>query len=114
MNIQSYAGGHQLTSTGSPGDGYVEIVFVSNLIRMAASVLSPVLPFLLFEVASKTDKVCLRTRCPLHMQIDGEPWIQGEGVIQIKFHSRKSILENVPEKASCGCMGTGVEDSVTK
>lgn len=112
LNIHSYAGGHQLSSKGSPDDGLVEVIFVSNLLRMGASTLSPVMPFLLFEVAAQTNNVCLRTRCPLHCQIDGEPWLQGEGVIQIKFHSRKSILKNVSDKATCGCMGTDIEDTV--
>jgi hypothetical protein len=112
MNIQSYAAGHHLASKGSPEDSLVEVIFVSNLFRAATSVLSPIMPFLFFKVAAQTNNVCLRTRCHLHCQVDGEPWIQGEGVINVKFHSRKAMLEKVNEKKSCGCMVTGIEDTV--
>jgi hypothetical protein len=112
MNIQSYAAGQHLTSKGSPGDALVEVIFVSNIFRASACVLSPIMPFLQLEVAAQTNNVCLRTRCPLHCQVDGEPWLQGEGVINVKFHFRKAILEKVNDKTSCGCIGTGIEDTV--
>ncbi len=112
MNIQSYAAGHHLASKGSPEDALVEVIFVSNLLRAATAVLSPIMPILLFKVAAQTNNVCLRTRCPLHCQVDGEPWIQGEGVINVKFHSRKAMLEKVNDRMSCGCMGTVIEDTV--
>jgi hypothetical protein len=113
MNIQSYAAGHHLTSKGSPDDALVEVIFVSNIFQaVSTAALSPIMPFLLFKVAAQTNNVCLRTRCPLHCQVDGEPWLQGDGVICIKFHSRKAILEKVIGKMSCGCMGTGMEDDV--
>jgi hypothetical protein len=106
MNIQSYAAGHHLASKGSPKDALVEVIFVSNLFRVATAVLSPL------TVAAQTNNLCLRTRCPLHCQVDGEPWIQGEGVMNIKFHSRKAILEKVNDKTSCSCMGNSIEDTV--
>jgi hypothetical protein len=113
MNIQSYAAGQHLTSKGSPEDALVEVVFVSNIFQaVSTAVLSPIMPFLLFKVAAQTNNVYLRTRCPLHCQVDGEPWLQGDGIISVKFHSRKAILEKVNDNMSCGCMGTGIEDNV--
>ena len=111
MNIQSYGGGNRLTKEGSPIDGLIEVIFVSNLVRMASVAMAPVVPFLRFRVGARTENVCIRTRCPLHCQVDGEPWLQGEGVIQIKFHSRNPILEKVAGTANCGCMG-GAQDAV--
>jgi diacylglycerol kinase family enzyme len=113
MNIQSYGGGNRLSSEGSPTDGLIEVIFVSNIVR-AASVLalSPVMPFVRFKVAAKTDNVYIRTKCPLHCQVDGEPWLQDEGVFQVKFHSRKSILVKENNHASCGCMSSSEESVI--
>ncbi|KAL9185402.1 hypothetical protein ACHAXT_003179 [Thalassiosira profunda] len=113
MNIQSYGGGNKLTTrAGNPTDGLIEVIFVSNLIRAAtAAAMGPVVPFLRFRVAAQTDNVCIRTRCPLHCQVDGEPWLQGEGVISVKFHSRNSMLEKVKDSINCGCK-SGAEEAV--
>lgn len=113
MNIQSYGGGNRLSSGGSPADGLIEVVFVSNIFR-AASVcaLSPVLPFVRFKVATKSNNVYIRTMCPLHCQVDGEPWLQDEGVFQVKFHSRKSVLEKESDHANCGCLSSAKESVV--
>ena len=112
MNIQSYAGGNRLTAKGDSSDSLIEVIFVSNAIRLASCAMKPTMPFLLFRVAAQTNNVCIRTRCPLHCQVDGEPWLQGEGVIQVKFHSRNSILEKIKDNTSCGCMGDSTEDTV--
>lgn len=105
MNIQSYGGGNRIATEGSPTDGMIEIIFVSSIVRAASvCVLSPVLPFVRFKVAATTDNVFIRTKCPLHCQVDGEPWLQDEGIIQVKFHSRKAILEKERVHAICGCM----------
>mmetsp|Transcript_6190 Transcript_6190/g.14022 ORF Transcript_6190/g.14022 Transcript_6190/m.14022 type:complete len:574 (+) Transcript_6190:123-1844(+) len=110
MNIQSFAGGNRLTSKGDPTDGLIEVIFVSNLIRAVSCTMSSVMPFLHFKVAAQTNNVCIRTGCPLHCQVDGEPWLQGEGIIQVKFHSRNPILEKAKD-ANCGCMG-GTDQTV--
>jgi hypothetical protein len=71
-----------------------------------------VLPFMLFNVAAQTNRVIFRTTAPLHCQVDGEPWLQSDGVIQVKFHARNAILEKVKEKPnSCDCTG-GAQDAV--
>lgn len=117
LNIQSIYAGHRLSSKGDPRDALIEVIFVSNLIRSASACsLSPVMPFLLFNVAAQTDNVVLRTKCPLHCQIDGEPWLQDSGVIQVKFHSRNSILEKKQDGGgiNCGCMGGGSADADNK
>ena len=111
MNIQSYGGGNRLTKNGSSSDGLIEVIFVSNLVRLAACALAPVVPFVLLRVAAQTNNVCIRTRCPLHCEVDGEPWLQGDGIIQVKFHSRNSILQKVQGGDGCGCMG-GSNDAV--
>ncbi len=108
MNIQSYAGGHRLSNDGFSDDGLIEVIFVSNLVRAVTSLsMGAVLPFFLFKVGAQTNKVCIRTKCPLHFQVDGEPWLQEAGVIQIKFHSRNAILEKENNGVKCGCMGIG-------
>lgn len=113
MNIQSYGGGNHLANEGSPTDGLIEVIFVSNLIRTATSVaMGKALKFMLFKVAAQTNRIVFRTMCPLHCQVDGEPWLQSEGIIQVKFHARNAILEKVTEKASsCDCIGSA-EDTV--
>lgn len=114
MNIQSYAGGNQITTKGSSTDGLMEVIFVSNIIRAVTSMsVGPVMPFVLFKVAAQTNKVCIRTLCPLHCQVDGEPWLQGEGVIQIKFHSRNAILEKNDDGLDCGCWGSSGDNDMT-
>lgn len=110
MNIRSYGGGNHLTKDGSPTDGLVEVIFASNLIGTVTSVgMGKAMPFMLFKVAAQTNRVIFRTTSPLHCQVDGEPWLQSEGVIQVKFHARNAILENVKVKEpsyQCGCMGS--------
>lgn len=106
MNIQSFGGGNKLSSAGVANDGLIEVIFVSNLPRAVATcATSKALPFVRFKVAAQTNRVCFRTKCPLHCQVDGEPWLQEEGVIQVKFHSRNSILKNVRTGSSCNCSG---------
>ena len=112
MNIRSYGGGNHLTKEGSPTDGLLEVIFASNLISTVTSVgMGKALPFMLFNVAAQTNRVLFRTTSPLHCQVDGEPWLQSEGVIQVKFHARNAILENT--KVSCDCMGSP-ENTVTQ
>ena len=113
LNIQSFAAGNRLTTKGNPQDALIEVIFVSNLMRLVSeAILSPIMPFLRFNVAAQTNNVCIRTKCPLHMEVDGEPWLQEEGVMQVKFHSRNSILEKIKDGINCGCMGGGTEENV--
>ncbi|KAL7509710.1 hypothetical protein ACHAXN_011951 [Cyclotella atomus] len=106
MNIRSYGGGNHLSKDGSPADGLIEVIFASNLIRTVTSVgMGKVAPFMLLNVAAQTNRVLFRTTSPLHCQVDGEPWLQSEGVIQVKFHARNAILENVTAPPrQCDCM----------
>lgn len=110
LNIQSCYAGQRLSNKGSPSDGLVEVIFLSNLIRTGAARSN--IPFLLYSVAAQTNNVCIRTRCPLYCQVDGEPWLQGEGVIQVKFHSRNAILEKMADGTSCNCMSGSADESV--
>jgi len=108
LNIQSIYAGQSLTSKGDPRDALIEVIFVNNPVQaVSKSLLSPVMPFLEFNVVAQTNNVCIRTKCPLHCQVDGEPWLQEEGVIQVKFHCRNSILEKSRDSMmDCGgCMG---------
>jgi len=108
LNIQSIYAGQSLTSKGDPRDALIEVIFVNNPVQaVSKSLLSPVMPFLEFNVVALTNNVCIRTKCPLHCQVDGEPWLQEEGVIQVKFHCRNSILEKSRDSMmNCGgCMG---------
>eukprot|EP00581_Thalassiosira_minuscula_P007318 CAMPEP_0183703412 /NCGR_PEP_ID=MMETSP0737-20130205/1162_1 /TAXON_ID=385413 /ORGANISM="Thalassiosira miniscula, Strain CCMP1093" /LENGTH=580 /DNA_ID=CAMNT_0025930159 /DNA_START=29 /DNA_END=1771 /DNA_ORIENTATION=+ len=112
MNIQSYGGGHRLTACGCAADSLIEVIFVSNAMRLGACFVKPSTSFSLLKAAAQTNNVCIRTRRPLHCEVDGEPWLQGEGVMQIKFHSRNSILEKTKVGGLCGCMGGGAEEAV--
>lgn len=81
---------------------------MSNAIRLGSCVaMEPVMPFLRFQVAAHTNNICIRTRCPLHCQVDGEPWLQEEGIMQIKFHSRNPILKKMKNDTTCDCMAIG-------
>ena len=117
LNIQSIYAGQSLTSKGDPRDALIEVIFVNNPVQaVSKSLLSPVLPFLEFNVVAQTNNVCIRTKCPLHCQVDGEPWLQEEGVIQVKFHSRNSILEKSRDSMmNCGgCMGGSTSTSAVE
>ena len=108
MNIQSYAGGNKVASKGTPDDGLIEVIFVSNLIRLVSTAAAgPVMPYVLFKVRAQTNRVCIRTKAPLHCQVDGEPWLQGEAVIQVKFHTRNAILKKPSAAMNCGCVSNG-------
>jgi len=112
LNIQNYAAGNHIASKGTPDDGLIEVIFVSNLIRMVASaIVGPVMPFVLFQVRAQTNRVCIRTKCPMHCQVDGEPWLQGEAVIQVKFHTRNAILKKSSPAMNCGCV-SGSDNAV--
>ena len=105
LNIQSYAGGNKLTKKGQADDGLIEVVFASNLVRTAASMaLSPVMPFLLFQVAAQTNMVYIRTECALYCQVDGEPWLQSQSVIQISRHSRNALLRKTKTHSAWNCV----------
>mmetsp|Transcript_9061 Transcript_9061/g.14355 ORF Transcript_9061/g.14355 Transcript_9061/m.14355 type:complete len:310 (-) Transcript_9061:499-1428(-) len=61
MNIQSYAGGRHLTSTskGDPTDGEIEVIFVSNAVRLGScAAIGPVIPFFALPSCS-SDKQCV-------------------------------------------------------
>ncbi|KAK1740633.1 diacylglycerol kinase [Skeletonema marinoi] len=112
LNIQSYAGGNHLATKGSSDDGLIEVIFVSNLIRMVASaVVGPVVPYALFNVRAQTNRVVIKTKCPLHCQVDGEPWLQGEAMIQVSFHTRNAILKKSSDGMNCGCV-SGSDNAV--
>ena len=101
-----------MSTKGASDDGLIEVIFVSNLIRMAASAgAGHVMPFVLFKVRAQTNRVCIRLKCPMHCQVDGEPWLQGAGVINIKFHTRNAILKKTSAGMNCGCV-SGSENFV--
>lgn len=112
LNIQNYAAGNHFVSKGTPDDGLIEVIFVSNLVRMVTSaIVGPVMPFVLFKVRAQTNRVCIRTKCPMHCQVDGEPWLQGEAVIQVKFHTRNAILKKSSTAMNCACV-SGSDNAV--
>jgi len=101
LNIQSYGGGNKFTNEGSYQDGLIEVIFFTHPAGMATCAgLGPVMPFLRFKVRARTSRVCIKMNQPFHCQVDGEPWLQSEGLFQISYHGRSPVLLN---KASC-CM----------
>ena len=95
LNLQSYAGGSKLTNKGSYNDGLIEVVFYVHLAGMAtAGGLGPALPMLRYKVAAQTSRCCIKVSSPFHCQVDGEPWLQSEGIIQISYHGRSPVLYN--------------------
>ncbi|GMI37610.1 hypothetical protein TrCOL_g6848 [Triparma columacea] len=101
LNIQSYGGGNKFTNEGSYQDGLIEVIFFTHPAGMAACAgLGPAMPFLRFKVRACTSRVCIKMSQPFHCQVDGEPWLQSEGLFQISYHGRSPVLLN---KTSC-CM----------
>jgi diacylglycerol kinase (ATP) len=94
LNIQSYAGGNRLSRTGQPDDWLIEVLFLSGVVRMATAAVTP----LKIQIAAQTNHVCFRTNQPLHFQVDGEPWLQSKGFVQITHYSQNALLKKVPKK----------------
>ena len=95
LNIQSYGGGNKFTNEGSYQDGLIEVIFFTHPAGMATCAgFGPVMPFLRFKVRSKTSRVCIKMNHPFHCQVDGEPWLQSEGLFQISYHGRSPVLLN--------------------
>ncbi len=102
LNIQSYGGGNRFTNGGSCEDGAIEVVFFRHAIGMATcAAWSPVMPCIRFKVRARTDRVCIRMNESLHCQVDGEPWLQSEGIFQISYFGRSPVLKNA--RPGCCC-----------
>ena len=108
-NIQSYAGGNKLSRVGKPDDALIEVIFMSNVVRMASTAaVAPVAPYALFRVAAQTRQVWIRTKRALHCQVDGEPWFQSECVFKISHSSTNAILQKA-KKPKLNCTSAGVD-----
>ena len=109
LNIQSYGGGNRISKKGDSGDGMIEVVFVSNIVRAAvsAALSKAYVSILMFRVAAQSDVVCIRTKTNLHMQVDGEPWLQNQGIIHVQHNSRNALLKKPKRRGgsswNCAC-----------
>ena len=103
LNIQSYGGGNRIAKKGESGDGVIEVIFVSNVIRAAASAAfsKANMTFLMFRVAAQSNMVCIRTMTDLHMQVDGEPWLQNQGIIHVQHKCRNALLKKPKKNGGC-------------
>ena len=107
-NIQSYAGGNKLSTVGKADDGLIEVIFISNVVRMATTAaVAPVVPYALFRVAAQTRQVWIRTKRALHCQVDGEPWLQSECVFKVSLSSTNAILRKAKNPSKFNCAGAG-------
>ena len=109
-NIQSYAGGNKLSAVGKADDGLIEVIFISNVVRLATTAaVAPIAPFVLFRVAAQTRQVWVRTKRALHCQVDGEPWFQSECVLKISHSSTNAILQKANKRSNFNCTGAGAD-----
>ena len=103
LNIPSYAGGARLTSQGAPDDGLIDVVFLTNSLRMGLiSATSQFLPLVRHKVAAQATRVCIKTHQDLHFQVDGEPWVQGPSTINVRHFGKSPMLQLPKSSKSCG------------
>jgi diacylglycerol kinase (ATP) len=95
LNIQSYGGGCKMMSTGAYDDGLIEVMFVTHAMGMAVAA-GPGLPLkcLRYTPAAVTSRVCIKNSLPVHCQVDGEPWLQSEGIFQVSYNGKSPVLNN--------------------
>ncbi|GMI53867.1 hypothetical protein ScalyP_jg2702 [Parmales sp. scaly parma] len=94
LNIQSYGGGNKMTRRGSITDGLIEVVCFTHPLRMAvAASVGRAVPFVRVPIKSKASQVIICAREDVFMQVDGEPWLQSQGVFQVSFHSSAPIIK---------------------
>ena len=91
LNIQSYAAGQKVVKEGSYNDGLLEIVMIKNVYRFARAA---AFPFSKLPITAQTNRIIIDVREPVHCQVDGEPWLQSEGIFQITRHQQGAILRN--------------------
>ena len=112
-NIQSYAGGNKLSTVGKADDGLIEVIFISNVVRMATTAaVAPVAPYALFRVAAQTRQAWIRTKRALHCQVDGEPWLQSECVFKVSLSSTNAILKKAKSPSKFNCAVAGADAAV--
>ena len=109
-NIQSYAGGNKLSVVGRADDGLIEVIFISNVVRLATTAaVAPVAPYALFRVAAQTRQVWIRTKRSFHCQVDGEPWLQSECVFKVSLSSTNAILKKAKRPSKFNCTGAAAD-----
>lgn len=114
-NIQHYAGGNKLSAGGKADDGLIEVLFMSNVVRMAsAAAVGPVAPYALLRLAAQTRQVWIRTRRALHCQVDGEPWFQSECIFKVCHSSRNAILQKAKKRSKFNCAATAVDPATVE
>mmetsp|Transcript_10769 Transcript_10769/g.16061 ORF Transcript_10769/g.16061 Transcript_10769/m.16061 type:complete len:303 (+) Transcript_10769:115-1023(+) len=108
LNLQSYGGGHDLwgkmkSTTKSSNvfedpkcdDGMLEIVGVTNIYNMGVILSMNKLGAHARKVAQARE-IILKIRNDVHMQIDGEPWLQPASTVHLKHFGKTTCL--VPKK----------------
>lgn len=97
LNIQSYCAGQKPISDGKYDDGLLELVFMNSLHHAA----SAITPFTKLTIAAQTKRLCIRVLKPVHCEVDGEPWLQSEGIFQISYFNQSCVLRN--DKIAMNC-----------
>jgi len=84
VNIKSYAGGRKLWKNGTRekqqhSDGILEVVWFRSMFHLARVIMR----LQGGHVLGRCSRARIIVSHPLHMQSDGEPWIQGPSTIEI-------------------------------
>ncbi|CAM9764700.1 unnamed protein product [Scytosiphon promiscuus] len=103
LNLQSYGGGRNLWGTAeagcsqrqyakaAPDDGLLEIVGITNIFKLGCIMGFNKVGARAHRV-SQAAEVEIRIRSKIHMQIDGEPWLQDKAKINIQHYGRSTCL----------------------
>lgn len=104
LNLQSYGGGQNLTTKGTFDDGLIELICVTSLSQMAVAA-GPgcVMKCFRYRIRVCSSLLRFQTSSPCYMQVDGEPWLQDPGTIQIDLFGQSPMLRSRSGCCACCC-----------
>ncbi len=72
-------------------DNILEIAGVNSIWHVGCAMIFNKMGFSARQIA-QAEEVIIRVRKNMHMQIDGEPWIQPDSLVHIRYHSSGTCL----------------------